>query len=405
MPNFILFDDDVRDKLLPLTFTRPVGELRVGILTIKEKWLRHLHIDNISYITQDYLIDKFPIHIEKDNIVINGSVLPSPLLVKLITELAPNEAILKNGELIATRLDEDQFQHLINGDEIEELIGFDAEDTPFLKINHLWDIFKINGEAIQEDFDLLTKNRISHPISETNTVIAPENIFIDEGATVECATLNASTGPIYIGKNATVMEGALVRGALALCDNSTLKMGAKIYGPTTVGPHSKVGGEVGNSVITGYSNKGHEGYLGNSVLGEWCNLGADTNTSNLKNNYDEVKLWDYTSQRFAKTGLQFCGLIMGDHSKAGINTMFNTGTVVGVSANIYGAGYPRNFIPSFTWGGPQGMTTYQTKKAFDTAERVMARRKIEFTAIEKGILEKVFELTSEFRSWEKAILQ
>ena len=217
MPNFILFDDDVRHKLLPLTFTRPVGELRVGILTIKEKWQRHLHIDKISYITQDYLIDKFPIHIEKDNIVINGSVLPSPQLVQLIMELAPNEAILKEGELIATRLDEHQFQHLINGEEIEELMGFDAEDTPFLKINHLWDIFKINGEAIQEDFDLLTKNRISHPISDTNKVIAPENIFIDEGATVECAILNASTGPIYIGKNATVMEGSLVRGALALC--------------------------------------------------------------------------------------------------------------------------------------------------------------------------------------------
>ena len=401
MPNFILFDDDVRDRLQPLTFTRPVGELRVGILTIKEKWQRHLHIDKISYITQDYLIDKFPIHIEADNIVINGSVFPSQQLVQLILELEENEAILKDGELIATRLDERQFNHLIHGEEIEELVGFDVGDTPFLKINHLWDIFKINGEAIQEDFDLLTKNRISQPISSTNQVIAPENIFIDEGATVECAILNASTGPIYIGKDATVMEGAMIRGGFALCNNSTVKMGAKIYGPTTVGPHSKVGGEVGNSVITGYSNKGHEGYLGNSVIGEWCNLGADTNTSNLKNNYAEVKLWDYGQERFVLTGLQFCGLIMGDHSKTGINTMLNTGTVIGVSANVYGGGYPRNFIPSFSWGGSAGLKTYRTDKAFDTAEKVMARRKLEFSEVEKGILKTVFENTAQYRSWEK----
>jgi len=401
MPNFILFDDDVRDRLQPLTFTRPVGELRVGILTIKEKWQRHLHIDNISHITQDYLIDKFPIHIESDNIVINGSVLPSAQLVQLVLELEQNEAILKDGELIATRLDERQFDHLIHGEEIEELVGFDVGDTPFLKINYLWDIFRINGEAIKEDFDLLTKNKISQPIPSSNQVIAPENIFIEEGATVECTILNASAGPIYIGKNATVMEGAMIRGAFALCESSTVKMGAKIYGPTTIGPHSKAGGEIGNSVITGYSNKGHEGYLGNSVLGEWCNLGADTNTSNLKNNYTEVKLWDYRQESFVPTGLQFCGLIMGDHSKAGINTMFNTGTVVGVSANVYGGGYPRNFIPSFSWGGSSGFKTYRTDKAFDTAEKVMARRKIEFSEADKGMLQTIFENTAKYRSWEK----
>lgn len=405
MPNFILFDDDVRERLLPLTFTRPVGELRVGILTIKEKWQRHLHTNQISYITQDYLIDKYPIHIESDNIVINGSVLPSPQLVQLITELAPNEAILQDGELIATRLDETQFEHLINNEEIEELGGFDVGDTPFLKINYLWDIFRINDKAIQEDFDLLTKNRISQPISSSNRVINPNNVFIEEGAKVECAILNASNGPIYIGKNAEVMEGSMIRGALALCNNAKVKMGTKIYGATTVGPHCKVGGEVSNSVLIAYSNKGHEGYLGNSVLGEWCNLGADTNTSNLKNNYGPVKLWDYTSGRFVNTGQQFCGLIMGDHSKAGINTMFNTGTVIGVSANVFGAGYPRNFIPSFTWGGPAGMKTYKTNKAFETAEKMMARRKVEFDGVEKAILEKVFEETSQFRSWEKAILQ
>jgi UDP-N-acetylglucosamine diphosphorylase/glucosamine-1-phosphate N-acetyltransferase len=379
-----------------------VGELRVGILTIKEKWRHHLKVDNISYITQDYLVDKFPIQIEEDNIVINGSVLPSPELVQLIQELSPNEALLKDGELIATRLDENQFEHLINNEEIEELGGFDVVNTPFLKINNLWDIFKINGEAIQEDYDLLTKNKISAPISSSNRVIAPENIFVEEGAIIECAILNATEGPIFIGKNALVMEGAMIRGAFALCDHSVVKMGAKVYGPTTVGPHSKIGGEVVNSVIMGYSNKGHEGYMGNSVLGEWCNLGADTNTSNLRNNYSNVKIWDYPSERFVPTGIKFCGLIMADHSKAGINTMFNTGTVVGVSTNVFGAGYPRNFIPSFSWGGSKGLRTYKTDKAFDTAEKVMARRKIEFDEIERKILKKVFELTSGNRSWESS---
>ena len=401
MANIILYDDDVRENLLPLTFTRPVGEIRVGILTVREKWERYLKVDSISHITQDYLIDKFPIHIEDDNIVINGSVLPSPQLVQLILGMSPNEALLKNGELIATRLDEQQFGHLISNEEIDELAGFDIVNTPFLKVNNLWDIFKINGEAIREDFALLTKNRISHPISDTNQVIAPENVFIEEGAQVECAILNASAGPIFIGKNAVVMEGAMIRGPFALGESSTIKMGAKIYGDTTVGPHCKVGGEVTNSVLFGYSNKGHEGYLGNSVLGEWCNLGADTNTSNLKNNYDAVKLWDYTAERFVPTGLQFCGLIMGDHSKTGINTMLNTGTVIGVSANVFGSGYPRNFIPSFTWGGAQKMSTYKTTKAFDTAEKVMARRKLEFDEVEKKILEKIFERTSQYRSWEK----
>lgn len=401
MPNIILFDDDVREHLLPLTFTRPTGELRVGILTIKEKWKRHLHVDDISFITQDYLVDKYPIRIESDNIVINGSVLPSPQLAQLVLELAPNEAILKDGELIATRLDQRQFGKLINDEEIEELNGFDVEDTPFLKINSLWDIFKINAEAIQEDFDLLTKNRFSQPISKTNQVIAPENIFLEEGAKVECAILNASNGPIYIGKNAEVMEGAMIRGAFALCENSTVKMGAKIYGATTVGPRSKVGGEVNNSVIFGNSSKGHEGYLGNSVLGEWCNLGADTNNSNLKNNYAEVKLWDYPSGRFVRTGLQFCGLIMGDHSKTGINTMLNTGTVVGVFTNIFGTGFPRNFIPSFSWGGHHGFSTYKTDKAFDTAKKVMIRKGKEFDEVEQNILEKIFEITAEHRRWEK----
>ena len=260
-----------------------------------------------------------------------------------------------------------------------------------------WDIFSKNGEAIQEDFNLITKDRKSQPIPEMVVAFHSENIFIEEGAKLPYCSLNATNGPIYIGKDSEIMEGSVIRGPFALCEHATVKLATKIYGATTIGPHSKVGGEVNNSVIFGYSNKGHDGFLGNSVLGEWCNLGADTNNSNLKNNYAEVRLWDYQTEGFAKTGLQFCGLMMGDHSKCGINTMFNTGTVVGVSANIFGSGFPRNFVPSFSWGGSKGFVTYLTKKAFEVSKVVMSRREIEFTEDDKAILEHIFEETKKFR--------
>ena len=404
MKNVILFDNEVWDNLLPLTYTRPVGELRVGILTIKEKWEKWANT-TVSFITQEHLSQKYPMTIESDNIVINGSLLPLPGICKLIEQLEPNEALLHNDELIAARLNESQFNHLIQDQEIEELQGFDIGDTPLLKINNLWDIFSNNDQAIKLDFELLTKNRTSQPLSETNRVTAPENIFLESGATVEHAILNASKGPIYIGKDAEIMEGCIVRGPLAMNEKSILKMGAKIYGATTLGPYCKVGGEVNNVVFTGYSNKGHDGFLGNSVIGEWCNLGADTNASNMKNNYSEVKLWNYSTQRFGKTGLQFCGLIMGDHAKCGINTMFNTGTVIGVSANVFGGGYPRNFIPSFAWGGDQKYSTYTLAKALDTARIMMKRRDLELTEIDQQVLQNVFEADQVHRSWEKAILQ
>ena len=350
--NIILFDDDNWEGLLPLTFTRPICELRVGILTIREKWEKHLNAHG-SYITQDFLSEKFPIHIEDDNIIINSTVLPTPKLLKLIKQLGNNEAILDGDELLAARLTRDQFDSLIDETGITELEGIDvSNDTDLIRrVIRPYDLFTFNDVELRNDFELLTSGRISAPISDSNTVINQEQVFLEEGASVECAILNANTGPIYVGKDATIMEGSIVRGALAMCEGSVLKLGTKIYGATTIGPFSKVGGEINNSILTGYSNKGHEGFLGNSVLGEWCNLGADTNTSNLKNNYDEVKLWSYEDQKFAKTGLQFCGLIMGDHSKTGINTMFNTGTVVGVNANVFGSGYPRNYIPSYSWGG------------------------------------------------------
>ena len=402
MKNIILFDSDIRDQLLPITYTRPVCELRIGILTIREKW-EHWLKGRVSYITQDYLSEKYPISIASDNLVINGAVLPDTQLCQLIQNLKFNEALLKNGELIAARLDERQFYNLMEDNDIEELEGFELEEsTKLLAINHLWDIFSFNDSAMRSDFDMLTKGRTSAPLSKTNQLLGDASqLFIEEGATVECSILNTKTGPIYIGKNAEVMEGCVIRGGLALCEGSTLKIGAKIYGATTIGPHSKVGGEVNNSVIIGHSNKAHEGYLGNSVLGEWCNIGADTNTSNLKNNYEPVKLWDYTKDSFVKTGMQFLGLIMGDHSKCAINTMFNTGTVVGVSANIYGAGFPRNFIPSFTWGGTGGLETYPFNKAIDTMERVLARRQMSVSNEDRDILKFIFDFSARYRSWER----
>jgi len=392
--NYILFDDKSWDNLLPLTFTRPVCEIRTGIFTIKEKWENHLN-KKVSYLTKDYLSKKFPLLTESENILINGSVFPDEDLIKNINELKNNSTLVKNEQLIALKIDKKDISDFnFNFFKNHKTTEYQKD---IIKINWLWEIFSLNSKAIESDFKWVTKNRKSQPISSTNNLLGKENIFIEEGAKIEFVTINATTGPVYIGKDAEIMEGCLVRGPFVLCDHSTLKLGAKIYGPTTIGPHCKVGGEVNNSVIFGYSNKAHDGFLGNSVIAEWCNLGADTNNSNLKNNYAEVRLWNYEAEKFINTGLQFCGLFMGDHSKCAINTMFNTGTVVGVSANIFGEGFPRNFVPSFSWGGAHGFSVYAIEKAFEVAEKVMERRGINFTDTDKNILMKVFEMTSKYR--------
>ncbi|MCH4552455.1 MULTISPECIES: GlmU family protein [Aestuariibaculum] len=388
--NYILFDGPSRNNLLPFTFTRPVADIRIGILTIREKWETFLD-STTTTVTEDYLSDKYPMVEMDENIMINASFLPNFELVEMVKDLQENQAIFKDEDVIAFYTKDTQDD--INFENYEALEFHDE----LIKVENTWDIFSKNGEAIQEDFNLLTKGRRSQPIPSSCNIIAAENIFIEEGAKLEFVTLNASSGPIYISKDAEIMEGSLIRGPFSLGQSSTVKMGAKIYGPTTVGPSSTVGGEVKNSVIFGYSNKGHEGYLGNSVLGEWCNLGADTNNSNLKNNYAEVRLWNYETEGFARTGLQFCGLMMGDHSKCGINTMFNTGTVVGVSANIFGSGFPRNFVPSYSWGGSAGFTTYTTKKAFEVMEVVMSRRNLSLTEQDKAIFEHIFEETAKYR--------
>lgn len=388
--NYILFDGTVRNQLLPFTFTRPVADIRVGILTIREKWEKYLGYTTTT-ITEDYLVDKYPMVEMEENILINASFLPTPNLVKVVTGLQKNQALFYEDEPLAFFSEEDQEIDF----ETFEVIQYTFSDV--IRIQNTWDIFKYNSAAIQADFDLLTKGRKSQPIPDGVLTINPDNIFIEAGAQLLFCTLNASDGPIYIGENAVIMEGCSVRGAFALCEGATLKMGAKIYGGTTIGPYCKVGGEVNNSVLFAYSNKGHDGFLGNAVIGEWCNLGADTNNSNLKNNYAEVRLWNYETAGFTKTGLQFCGIMMGDHSKCGINTMFNTGTVVGVSTNIFGSGFPRNFIPSFSWGGSAGFTTYKTQKAFEVAEVVMARRNVKFSEVDKAILEHVFNETATWR--------
>ncbi|MBF4473564.1 GlmU family protein [Flavobacterium sp. HJJ] len=388
--NYILFDGPARNALLPFTFTRPVADILVGIMTIRQKWEAYLRTTTTT-VTEEYLSEKFPMVEMEENVMINASFLPNTILAEMVSNLGPNQAIFKGDDVIAFYADDQQEVDF----DTYEILEYN-EDC--ITIENTWEIFSKNDLAIREDFEFLTEDRKSQPIPSSVNAIAPENIFIEEGAKLEFVTLNASTGPIYIGKNTEIMEGTIIRGPFALCENAQVKMGAKVYGATTVGPYSRIGGEVKNAVLFAYSNKGHDGFLGDSVLGEWCNIGADSNNSNLKNNYEEVKLWSYETESFAKTGLQFCGLMMGDHSKCGINTMFNTGTVVGVSANIFGSGFPRNFVPSFSWGGAAGFTTYVTKKAFETARLVMSRRNVDFDEKEAAILEHIFE---ESKKWRK----
>ena len=392
--SILFFDDASRESLLPLSFTRPVADFRIGILTIAEKWAKRLSATSYSFVTEEYLQEKFPKKLADDNLLINGSICPDEALVKVIKSLQVGEALVAEQVLIAAKLSEKEAQNFnyTNFSSYKSIAytGF------FIKITYPEDLFSHNDVELRNDFALLTAGRTSAKISATNTILG-NNFFAEEGASAECATFNTLEGPIYLAKNSQVMEGSHIRGSFALGEHSQVKMGAKIYGATTIGPHCRVGGEVNNSILFAYSSKGHEGFLGNSVLGEWCNIGADTNNSNLKNNYTEVRLWEYAKQSFRKTGLQFCGLIMADHAKCGINTMFNTGTVVGVSANVFGAGYPRNYMPDFAWGGAQGLEVYPLAKVFETAERVYERRNRVFDEIEKNILTHIFEQTQTYR--------
>lgn len=398
MRNIILFDvPEVRENLLPMTFTRPVADLRVGILTIREKWQRVLP-GEYSYLTVDYLQEKFPMQENDDSLFVTGNVCPSCELVAKIESLNRGEALKSSkGELIAFRGCANDF----NVHEFEKIFEFDVDS---LVIKMLYDIFMKNNRGIIEDFALLTKNRTSQPLSNTNTIIgncidADGNpmIFIEEGAVIEGAMLNVKDGPIYVGRNAEVMEGSCLRGPIALCDNAVINMGARVYGATTLGPYCKVGGEVNNVVMMGYSNKAHDGFLGNAVIGEWCNIGGGSSASNLKNDYTEIKLWNYPAHRFLRTGLQFCGLIMGDHSKVGVNCMFNTATVLGVGVNIHGSGFPRNFVASFSEGSVSGFADVPLSKFFDIARRMMERRGLTFSEVDMRIFESIHAIADNYK--------
>lgn len=371
---------------LPLTFTRPVAELRIGILTFQERWKKLLEIEDIAFLTEDYLQEKFKKPESKESLLIVPNFLPTESVLEQIKKIKQGEALIYQNEVIAAKLNMRDFS-------LSQITKMTDVEGELLFVKSPSDIFTYNQQFLDYDFELLTRNRKSQELSETNNFLGDKkDLFIEEGAEIEFATLNCKTGKIYVGKNAEIMEGTMIRGSLALCEGSKINMGAKVYGATTIGPYSKVGGEVNNIVIFGYSNKGHEGFVGNSVIGEWCNLGADTNSSNLKNNYANVKLWNYHLSKFVDTGLQFCGLIMGDHSKSAINTQFNTGTVVGVAANIFKTGFPPNLVKSFSWGGMNGDESYRLDKVLEVMEKVMQRRKVDLTDVDKSIISHIYDI-------------
>ncbi|MEL6591487.1 MAG: GlmU family protein [Bacteroidota bacterium] len=405
----VLFEDHGHFDLRPFTFTRPSFALRCGIFTALERWQLLLPQQNITGSGAGILQLRHPSPTHSAPLLwVNGRLLANADLAQTITELGPDRFwVDEDDTIIAAHFSADRlpagFDGLLSRERLLEWGLFEERQAWTGKqLRYPEDIFRHNGDMIIHDFQLLPQVHPHQAIDDRHTrTYGKDNIYAHPQVKVRAAVLNAENGPIYLGPNSEVQEGAVVRGSHAFMANSRINMGAKMRGDTTVGPQSKVGGEVTNSVIMGYSNKGHEGYLGNSVLGYWCNLGADTNTSNLKNNYSNVKVWHHGSGRFRDTGTQFCGLMMGDHSKCGINTMFNTGTMVGVSANIFGSGYPRTYIPSFSWGGAHGYTTYRLNKALETANLVMPRKGMALDEVERQILAHVYEHSAPERKWEK----
>ena len=391
--NIILFDNN-RSEFFPLSLTRPISQFRVGIFTIKEKWEKYY--DSVSVFTDNYLSNKYPSIVLDDNIWINAQLIPNDSIITEINNLRIGESLKSDSKILAFRSKD------FKSNNLNEI----SSNAQFSFLNSITDIFTINGSEINNDFLFISSDKTtdwqgqndSELLANSNIKIGQYPIYVEKGAKINHSIFNTTSGPIYIGKDAEVMEGSIIRGPFAMCNNSVLKIGAKIYESTTIGPHCKVGGEVNNSIFFGYSSKAHDGFLGNSVIGEWCNLGADTNNSNLKNNYENVKIWNYSINSFKDTQLQFCGLIMGDHSKCGINTMFNTGTVVGVGSNIFGSGFPRNFIPSFSWGGSSGFTIHNLNKFFITAEKVLARRNEVLSDNERQILSQVYNMTKSYRN-------
>ncbi|SDM61771.1 UDP-N-acetylglucosamine diphosphorylase/glucosamine-1-phosphate N-acetyltransferase [Catalinimonas alkaloidigena] len=401
---YVIFDDPViRPSLLPLTYTRPVSGVRVGILTLHEKWERHLG-EACGHLTQPYLQKLYPFTLAAEALAcfLNGAVCAHPSLLQALGSLAPHEALVQEGVVLAAHGTRAQVEALLRGDRQGWTVR--THVPPVTVIRKVWHIFQRNGDEIAADFALLTAGRRSAPIADPHTIVYhPDQVFLEPGVQIKAAILNAEPGPIYLGRDAQIHEGAIIRGPFAMGEGAAVSFAAKIRGGTTVGPYCKAGGEINNSVLFANSNKSHDGFIGNTVLGEWCNLGADTNTSNLKNNYGNVKVWSYPDERFEDAGLQFCGLIMGDHSKAGINTMFNTGTVVGIGANIFGAGYPGKFVPSFSWANPEGPGTgfslYRLDKFLDMVEHVMGRRHQPLDDPTRAMLKNVYSQTTRYRQY------
>lgn len=401
MRNLILVDPGHSDQFKPLSWSRPVAAFRLGILCIFEKWARHFQAE-VSHYTHKRLSELYPVHMQDENFLVPGHVLPTRELCSILTSLSMGEFLVNDNQWYAARLNKQQTLDFLNSNDFNVFKKQNTDLNLLRTINHLWEFFQWNDFELKQDYELLTRGRKSAEIHSTNTVFG-DQIFLEEGAQVHASLLNSTNGPIYLGKNSEIMEGCLVRGALAMGESAQLKMGAKIYGATTIGPGSRVGGEVNNSIITSNSNKAHDGFLGNSLIGEWCNIGADSNNSNLKNNYEEVKLWNYKLGKFEKSGTIFCGLIMGDHAKCGINTMFNTGTVVGYGSNVFGDGFPRQFIPDFAWGGAAGFSTFQLDKFVQTAENVMGRRQQAFNEVHKNLATAIYNETQQYRVWEKTL--
>ncbi|HTO17064.1 MAG TPA: GlmU family protein [Edaphocola sp.] len=389
--NLNLFDTSVERQLLPFTHTRPVADIRCGIMTMRQRWKRYLAKESSGTICRQELAEVFPAEYGPDNLYVNAQIFTTVSLAIVVSNLKPNQALVQGNNLIALRTEQHLDTRQINEDSLKDFepVLFSEQ---IIQLQHVWDIFILNDYALRSDFTFLTHNVNSQAIPEGVRVIGkPENLFIASGAKLYDAVINVETGPVYIDEDAEVMEGAMIRGPFYLGKHAAVKMGAKIYGATTIGDGSKVGGELGNAVFFDHANKGHDGFIGNAVIGSWCNLGADTNCSNLKNNYDEVSIWSEHENGMIKTGLQFCGLLMGDHSKCGINTMFNTGTVVGVSCNIFGGDFPDKYIPSFSWGGKNELTLYRFDKALDTAERMMQRRNLSLSEAEKELFKNIYQ--------------
>jgi UDP-N-acetylglucosamine diphosphorylase/glucosamine-1-phosphate N-acetyltransferase len=404
--HIIFFDDDKWTALLPLTFLKPACELRVGIRTISKKWTSYFDDCTSAYITRDFLAKRYPLSLNRENLLINGRLLPNPNIISLIRRLRPNQGLVYNdlflaGILSSSQFDEETYDIDLSEIEMIDISSYDAKDIQFIDRPH--HIVQQNEHEIEVDYLAITKGRTSQPLNATNRYFGLERIFIEPGAKVDFSILNATDGPIYIGANAVVLENSVLKGPLSIGENSVVKVGAKLYQGTSLGPHCKVGGEVKNVVFQAYSNKAHDGYLGDSVIGEWCNLGADTNCSNLKNNYSEVNLWNYETSEYEPTGMQFFGVVMGDFCKTSINTMLNTGSVIGVSANIFGSGFPKKFVPSFSWGGGDSTVTYTYEKALDAINRAMQRRGKRLETVDLDILEHIFDGTKNRRFWESTI--